>query len=132
MAKKSIVQKAKDAVASMQAAAEVAPDSGENFYSPAPSPEQQQANEKEAEELDRDLPVIRELIDDFDKFVQEARSIMGITVGNGVDTDAQLLAKQIVERWAVEKRNKYVAKYRSARPLEEIELDVRPKKRRKK
>ena len=93
-------------------------DNGENYYSPKPPVEQVQAQERQREFTVANLTLLEEVVTDFEECLADAQSTKGIVLGQGVSTDAQLMAKMSIEEFAKEKLGKYKALLESVKPTD--------------
>lgn len=89
------------------------PDSGENYYVPQPSKEYQEQQQQEKDLNAASIQVVLKFIEDLELELSKAKTIEGIEVGGGISTDAQLLAKEYIARWAESKLGAYRSKYQS-------------------
>lgn len=87
---------------------DIAPENGENFYSPAPEPEQVAKEKERLETISADSPALLSLIADLKLLKAGAESITGLEVGGDAPSlEAQILAKQIIARWCDIQLNDY-------------------------
>lgn len=92
---------------------------GSDFYSPE-APKDQVAEQQQAKEATISaLPIIEELINDFEEMVDFGKSIEGIKIGGGINTDAQILAKGHILAFAKEKLTHYQTLRDSVKPAEQ-------------
>ncbi|HJP81440.1 MAG TPA: hypothetical protein VJ841_03550 [Candidatus Saccharimonadales bacterium] len=94
-------------------------ENGDSYYSPAPPPEQVAEQEQAIAKTVAALPILKELIEDLEKFYEEAKSIHGISVAGEVETKAQIIAKTEIEYWCKDRLAHYRALYDSVRPSQE-------------
>ena len=97
---------------------DIAPDTSDSYYVPTPPVEQVQEEQRQLALNQASMDVVKELIDKFDSFIAHARSVDGIVIGQGVHTDAQILAKQNIAEWCESRKAELESKYKSA--LEEV------------
>jgi len=92
---------------------DVAPDTSDSYYVPSTPVAQIQEEVRELELNQASFAVVKELLEKFDTFIAHAKSVEGLVVGGGVDTDAQILAKQAILDWCNARKAELESKYNS-------------------